>query len=229
MTGDLTDKFRDVLAEHISADSNVYSNVVQAFEVLCKVAQTPVSADDDHGITWIVRENTRPSNLDRYLALGRPYNCEKHTIYGPNMVCVAIENRHVDAADAIDPEGNLTHENVPLPFHPIEYMDRYGIEGRLDEFLGEEDAVDGLGTRKMSALYASDYFGEDVVILTLHEKNSRGENEVSVWYRGERIFNTANRITRYDMIKRFPTDQKRQQFAGRYIADEEEIEHRAAA
>jgi hypothetical protein len=160
-----------------------------------------------HGITFLVRETVQGSEgskVDELLIDSRPYNGGRHYVHDEGIEDVVAERRYKDLATVIDGTGYISHANVPLDVPHKEYRTEYGLEGTFEQLLGEEDATDGLGARKLSALCASWVLDSEAIILTLHEPNNDGQQEISAWYRGARIYNSAGRTMRTDMLHFYP-------------------------
>lgn len=175
--------------------------------------------NSNHGITFLIRKGIqaerRPkpcgenpeqegSKIDELLVDSRPYNGVPHFLNDADVVKVVSERRYRDLATVIDETGYISHANVPLPVPNNEYRKEYGLSGKFEELLGEEESPDGLGARKLSALCASWTLDDDAVILTLHEKNAQGKHEISAWYAGARIYNSEGREMRTELLHFYP-------------------------
>jgi hypothetical protein len=189
-----------ILKEYVPTYEDFYTTLEQAFNVLHQVKQR---ANTKHGVTFVVKRTDGGSGIDSYVQDNVPYNGRPHNLFDKDIVDVASEKSHLDGACIVDNKGNVTYAGVILPINVMEYKRKYGIEGKIQDFLGEGNNRDGIGARKTSALYASDVF-QDVMIFTLHEPNEKGDREISIWYRGNRVYNSAGREMNWEMAKNKP-------------------------
>ncbi|MBW2964330.1 hypothetical protein KY363_02625 [Candidatus Woesearchaeota archaeon] len=201
------------MAQYVPSYSEFYERTLGAYNVLQQVAMklsywNRTGEEPDHGITFLLRPDAEAGEgrtaLDDHLEDTMPYNGVPHNLLNDEDIAdVVASKRTLDGACIVDQTGEITHANFFMPMNHVEYKQKYGIQGKLRDFLNEEDSHDGLGARKLSALYASDVF-DGVIIMTLHERNAQGQNEISVWYKGARIFNSAGRKTRWEMAHTYP-------------------------
>jgi hypothetical protein len=193
------------LEEQIEALSNGTADAAEMKRLVKGIADS-VEDDEEHGITWLVlNPESEHKVMKRYVRDSRPYNGKRHNVLkDPDIARVAAGRSNLDGACVIGPDGYVTHANVPLPLDTDWYRTEYGLDGTFEQYLNEEDAVDGLGTRKTSALCSTAKLDDEALAFTLHAKGREGRPEISVWWRGARIYNSAGRELRTEMLHFYP-------------------------
>lgn len=196
-----TNNFNEILSEYLHTDSVFYTNISRAYSILERVAEKPLG----HGVTLVLMKDHNTSNLEKHLEDAVPYNGRPHHIYDTDITEVVNEKRELDGALLIDPNGQITHAGIGLPFNMPEYKKEYGIEANIGEFMGFDIQNEPpVGLRMRSALYASHEFGDNVVILTLGEGG-----EINLYYCGDRLYNSAGRTIRWDLAKKMPPTREK--------------------
>jgi hypothetical protein len=205
-SGDFEGILEEKLEYYIPQDRNLRERVLRAVSVFSEIAGNTwkdyiTHKQEDktyHGITLgMCADQNRLSKselerLEQYLSDSVSYNKEPHNIFDKDMVPVATKHRELDGASIIDSNGNIEYAGILFPMNHQEFKRSHGIETKLAEFMGE-DPEKPVGARRVSALCASEYFGNALAIVTLHEPDERGNCEISVWYDGDRIWNSAGK------------------------------------
>jgi hypothetical protein len=200
MTREATE-FNEVLAQYVPQSSDFYRRVRRAYDVLSQVKQQ----SDGHGITFVMRRDSRESTLDLYLADAHQYNGIPHNLNDPDITEVVAERREKDLATIIDENNNIAGANVPLPMDVVAYKERHGISATMATFLGYDSGEDAPGARTQSALCATGIIGESICIITLGETRPDGrKGPINVYYNGDRIYNSSGRRMRWELAERRP-------------------------
>ena len=175
-------------------DRDFADRINEVYGVLSNVCEN----SHGHGITFVLRRDDEPSRLDKHMRNAIPYNGVAHSLYDLDITDVIAQNRKKEMATIVDAEGNIGYAGVHLPADDVEYQESHGIEMRLTEFLGYDVNTEELGSRTISALCASEKFGDSVAIVTLSKTHPGGKKgEISIYFLGDRIYNSAGRPIRW--------------------------------
>jgi hypothetical protein len=196
MTRKEANDFKEILAQNVSRDSDFYRSATRAFGVLAEVRDN----SDGHGITLVLKRDDGPSGLDDYMRNAAPYNSVPHSFDDADIAEVVVDERHKDLATIVNSSGVIIGAEVSLPVDIVEYQKKYGIDVPIQIFLGYNEGEAAPGGRTHSSLYATDKFGERVLILTLGENKPDGsKGSINAYYCGDRIYSGSGRRMRWEL------------------------------
>ncbi|MFC1741423.1 hypothetical protein ACFL3V_02720 [Nanoarchaeota archaeon] len=184
-------------ASYIPAYTEFYQRIQKGHTILDEIKKRGAG----HGVTFLIVDKGVTSDLEEYLDDAVPFNGRPHFFDDVDITDVVQKKREVDGAFLVDADEQLTHAGVGLPYDMPQYKRQYGIKDNISSFMGFDlEKEDPVGLRNRSALYASNYFGDNVAILTLGESG-----EINLYYCGNRVYNSAGREVHWEMAERVPS------------------------
>jgi hypothetical protein len=188
--------FKSILEKYLPKNSQFYNQACRVYDVLSLVRAN----SDGHGITFVLKRDEEKSGLDKYLVNAKPYNEKIHNIADQDIIDVVSNKREKDLATIINSYGEITGASVSLPLDIAKYQEKYCIDGPISRFLGYDEHEDGPGSRTQSAIYATDKFGDSILIFTLGVTEPDGKKgSINAFYCGDRIYSSSGRKMRWEL------------------------------